>query len=128
MATAEHPAPEGAPAPPSAQAGAEPITVVNPATGRAIGTVPDLDAGAVAALVARARAAQPDWQALGFAGRTRVLRRAQRWVVDHADELVGTIVAETGKAYADALLTEVNYVACAYAFWAKHAEGFLADE
>jgi acyl-CoA reductase-like NAD-dependent aldehyde dehydrogenase len=41
---------------------------------------------------------------------------------------VGTIVAETGKAYEDALITEVNYAAGAFAFWAEHAERYLADE
>ena len=34
-------------------------------------------------LAARGRAAQPAWEALGFEGRARVLRRAQKWVLDN---------------------------------------------
>jgi acyl-CoA reductase-like NAD-dependent aldehyde dehydrogenase len=39
----------------------------------------------VPAMVARARAAQPGWEAIGFEGRARVLRRAQRWVLDNSE-------------------------------------------
>lgn len=109
-------------------AAAEGIPVENPATGEVIATVPVLSAPDVAALVARARAAQPAWEALGFAGRVRVLRRAQRWVTDHIDEIVATIVSETGKTHDDAIINEVTYAAAAFGFWAKHAEGYLADE
>ena len=110
------------------RAAAEGIPVENPATGEVIATVPRLDAAGVAALAARARAAQPAWAALGFAGRAKVLRRAQKWVIDNADRIVDTIVAETGKTHEDALINEVNYGAAAFGFWAKHAAGYLADE
>ena len=80
------------------------------------------------ALVARARAAQPAWEALGFEGRGKVLRRAQKWVVDNADRIVETIVSETGKTHDDALLNEILYASTAFGFWAKHAAGYLADE
>src|SRR5665213_2260869 len=45
-------------------AGAD-ISVENPATGGIAGSVPDLDAAAVAELAKRARAAQPQWEAFG---------------------------------------------------------------
>ena len=106
----------------------EGIAVENPATGEMIATVPALAAEAVAALVMRARAAQPAWEALGFDGRAKVLRRAQKWVVDHADRIVATIVSETGKTHDDALLNEIIYGAAAFGFWARHAAGYLADE
>ncbi|HEY2635953.1 MAG TPA: aldehyde dehydrogenase family protein, partial [Solirubrobacteraceae bacterium] len=82
----------------------------------------------VAELAARARAAQPAWDALGFAGRARILRRCQKWVTDHADRIVSQIVAETGKTAEDAQLAEIAYAANAFGFWAKHAEDYLADE
>ena len=47
------------------------IEVQNPATGEVIASVPALGPDQVAAVVARARAAQPGWQALGFDGRAR---------------------------------------------------------
>jgi acyl-CoA reductase-like NAD-dependent aldehyde dehydrogenase len=104
------------------------IRVENPATGELVAEVPRVGADAVPGLVARARAAQPAWEALGFEGRAKILRRAQKWTVDNADRIARTIVSETGKAYDDALLAEVGYVASAFGFWAKHAPRFLADE
>jgi acyl-CoA reductase-like NAD-dependent aldehyde dehydrogenase len=104
------------------------IAVENPATGEVIAYVPDLDADAVAELARAARAAQPGWEALGFEGRGRILRRMQRWVVDHVDRVVETIVSETGKTYEDALVAEVMYGANALGFWAKRAPSYLADE
>src|SRR3954453_11085303 len=104
------------------------ITVENPATGEPVATVPFVEAAEAGGLVARARAAQPGWQALGFDGRARVLRRAQRWVVDHAERIVDTIVSETGKTREDAQMAEVGYAAHAFGFWARKAPEYLADE
>jgi acyl-CoA reductase-like NAD-dependent aldehyde dehydrogenase len=118
MATVDNPA----------ASGADEIRVENPATGEFVESVPRVGPDAVVALVARARAAQPAWEALGFDGRARVLRRGQKWVVDNADRIARTIVSETGKAYDDALMAEVAYIASAFGFWAKHGAGFLADE
>ena len=104
------------------------IAVENPATGAVITTVPVLSADDVRVLVSRARAAQPAWEALGFEARGRVLRRAQKWTVDHADRIVATIVSETGKTHDDAIINEILYAAGAFGFWAKHAARYLADE
>jgi Aldehyde dehydrogenase family len=52
------------------------LEVENPATGEVIATVPKLGAEEVRALVDRARAAQPAWEALGTDGRGEVLLRA----------------------------------------------------
>jgi acyl-CoA reductase-like NAD-dependent aldehyde dehydrogenase len=120
MATTEQPSSEAAPA-------AE-ITVENPATGEVVRTVPAVTPADVPALVARARAAQPAWEALGYEGRGRILRRAQKWVADNAERIVATIVAETGKTAEDAMFAEVFYAANAFGFWAKHAPEYLADE
>jgi acyl-CoA reductase-like NAD-dependent aldehyde dehydrogenase len=93
-----------------------------------VASVPRIAPADVAALVARARAAQPAWEALGFDGRGEILRRAQKWVVENSDRIARTIVSETGKTYDDALIAEIGYVASAFGFWAKHAPRFLADE
>jgi acyl-CoA reductase-like NAD-dependent aldehyde dehydrogenase len=118
----EHTATDGA------GSGAGEIAVENPATGEVIAHVPDLGAEQVAELARAARAAQPAWEALGFEGRGRVLRRAQKWVVDNVDRVIETIVSETGKTYEDALIAEVMYGANALGFWAKKAPSYLADE
>jgi acyl-CoA reductase-like NAD-dependent aldehyde dehydrogenase len=104
------------------------IPVENPATGETIATVPDLDAHAVAELARRGRAAQPGWEAFGFEGRSQVLRRAQKWLMDNSERVVDTIVSETGKTWEDAQLAEIGYAANAFGFWAKQAPEYLADE
>jgi acyl-CoA reductase-like NAD-dependent aldehyde dehydrogenase len=104
------------------------LDVKNPATGELIATVPAIEPEQVGELVDRARRAQPGWAALGFEGRGRVLRRAQKWVIDNSDRIARTIVEESGKAYEDAQLAEVSYAANAFGFWAKHAPEYLADE
>jgi acyl-CoA reductase-like NAD-dependent aldehyde dehydrogenase len=104
------------------------IEVENPATGQVIRSLPVTPLDEVAELVARARAAQPAWEALGFEGRARVLRRMQKWMVDNADRVVGTLVDESGKTYEDAAVVELSYGAGACGFWAKRAPKYLADE
>jgi acyl-CoA reductase-like NAD-dependent aldehyde dehydrogenase len=118
----EHTATDGA------ASGAGEIAVENPATGEVIAHVPDLRAEQVAELARAGRSVQPAWEALGFEGRGRVLRRAQKWVVDNVDRVIETIVSETGKTYEDALIAEVMYGANALGFWAKKAPSYLADE
>ena len=115
-------------APAAAAANGSGIPVENPATGEVIATVPALSAADVKELVARARTAQPAWEALGFEERGRILLRMQKWVTDNAERIIATIVSETGKTYEDALLAEVMYAANAFGFWAKEAPEYLADE
>ncbi|HEY4426614.1 MAG TPA: aldehyde dehydrogenase family protein [Solirubrobacteraceae bacterium] len=104
------------------------IPVENPATGETIATVPDLGAEAVAEMAARGRAAQPEWEAYGFDGRSRVMRRAQKWLMDNAPRVIETIVSETGKTHEDAEFAEIGYAGNAFGFWAKEGPAYLADE
>jgi acyl-CoA reductase-like NAD-dependent aldehyde dehydrogenase len=104
------------------------IPVENPATGETIATVPDLGPEAVAEMAARGRAAQPAWEAFGFDGRARVLLRAQKWLMDNAEQVVSTIVSETGKTFEDASLAEIGYAGNAFGFWAREAPSYLGDE
>jgi acyl-CoA reductase-like NAD-dependent aldehyde dehydrogenase len=109
------------------QSGRE-IQVENPATGEIVATVPDLDAAAVAEMAARGRAAQPGWEAYGFEGRGRVLLRAQKWLMDNAEQVISTIVSETGKTFEDAEFAEIAYVGHALGVWVREAPNYLADE
>ena len=104
------------------------VAVRNPATGQVIASVPTTSPEGVGEAVARARAAQPAWEAAGFAERGRILRRAQKWTLDNAERIIDTIVRENGKTYEDAQLAEVSYAASAFGFWAKNAPDYLADE
>src|ERR671920_824132 len=107
---------------------AEEFEVITPAPGEVIAKVPDMTAEQVRELAAKGRAAQPGWEAMGFEGRARILRRAQKWLLDNAERVIETIVSETGKTWEDAQLAEISYGANAFGFWAKNAEKYLADE
>ena len=111
----------------AAPSAASTIDVINPATGQVIDNVPDLGPADVQAMAERGRAVQPAWEALGFEGRAKILLRAQKWIIDHKEEVIETIVSETGKTYEDAQLAEISYGASAFGFWAKHAPEYLAD-
>jgi acyl-CoA reductase-like NAD-dependent aldehyde dehydrogenase len=113
---------------PQADAAAGSVTVSNPATGQPIRSVPVTPPEDVPSMVHHARDVQPAWEAAGFEGRARVLKRAQKWVVDNTERIVETIVSETGKTYEDAFAAEVAYAAAGFGFWAKHAPQYLADE
>jgi len=63
-----------------------------------IGEFPVADAAAVAAAVARGRAAFPAWRDLGLDGRSDVIRRFQEITSQRKDELARLIVRESGKA------------------------------
>jgi acyl-CoA reductase-like NAD-dependent aldehyde dehydrogenase len=113
----------------SSEAGASAgISVENPATGQVIRTVSATPPEDVPSVVKHAREVQPAWEAIGFDGRARVLRRAQKWVIDNSDRIVETIVSETGKTWEDAFAAEVVYAANSFGFWAKRAPQYLADE
>jgi acyl-CoA reductase-like NAD-dependent aldehyde dehydrogenase len=103
------------------------IEVRNPASGELLATVPTLEGPALAALAASGRAAQPQWAAIGFDERARVLQRMQRWLLDNAERVIETIVSETGKAYEDAQLLELGYAVSALSFWSRHAGDYLGE-
>ncbi len=104
------------------------IEVEDPATGATVARVAVVEPDAVAELVARARRAQPGWEALGFDGRAAVLNRCRKWITANSERVIDTIVSETGKAYEDALMAEIGYAEGALAFWAANAEKYLAEE
>jgi acyl-CoA reductase-like NAD-dependent aldehyde dehydrogenase len=105
----------------------EKIVVENPATGQVVATLEACTAEQLADMAARARRAQPAWQALGFEGRGKILRRAQKWLLDNADRVAETEISETGKTREDVLL-ELGIPVAAFGFWAKMAPKYLADE
>ncbi|MBA3301040.1 MAG: aldehyde dehydrogenase family protein [Thermoleophilaceae bacterium] len=104
------------------------IAVENPATGETIAHVPDMGASEIDALVVRARAAQPAWEALGYEGRAEVMYEARRWLIQNRERMITTLMEECGKTHEDAQLSEIGYMADAFGFWAKNAPKYLKDE
>jgi acyl-CoA reductase-like NAD-dependent aldehyde dehydrogenase len=109
-------------------ASAHTIGVENPATGELITTIRVMDADELSTMAARARDAQPGWEALGYDGRGRIMRRAQKWMLDNAERVLDSVVAETGKTHEDAQIADFGYTVSALGFWAKEAANYLADE
>ena len=109
-------------------AAASTFPVENPATGEMITTVPLLGREELEQMAARGREAQRGWEAMGFDGRARVLRRAQKWMLDNNERIIEVVVSESGKTYEDAQLADFGYTMTALGFWAKEAPKYLADE
>src|SRR5437588_9441613 len=109
-------------------AAASTIPVENPATGEVITTVAVLGPEQLQQMAARARGAQPGWEAMGFDGRGRVLRRAQKWMVDNVERIIEVVGSESGKTYEDAQTSDYGYTVAALGVWAKEAPKYLADE
>ena len=89
--------------------GAE-LTVVNPASGETIGTVPDCGGADADAAIAAAAAAFPAWRARTAASRCAILEEWHRLTLDNAGDLARIMTAEQGKPLAEAK-GEIAYAA-----------------
>ncbi len=104
------------------------IASVNPATGEVLGELDSAGPTEVRAAVARAHAAQPDWNAWGFRNRVRVLRRFQQILLARKTDIARRITLEVGKPVVEALLTEVLVVLDAARFLIDNAFAILREE
>ena len=104
------------------------IASVNPATGEVLGELDSAGPTEVRAAVARARTAQPDWNAWGIRNRVRVLRRFQQILLAHKTDIARRITQEAGKPAVEALVTEVLVVLDAARFLIDNAFAILREE
>ncbi|HWZ81248.1 MAG TPA: aldehyde dehydrogenase family protein [Terriglobales bacterium] len=110
------------------QAALSRIVSVNPATGEVLGELDCAGPTEVRAAVARARAAQPDWNAWGVRNRVKVLRRFQQILLSRKADIARKITQEAGKPYVESLLTEVLVVLDAARFLIENAYPLLREE
>ncbi|WP_051499553.1 aldehyde dehydrogenase family protein [Nocardia sp. BMG51109] len=103
------------------------MEVHNPATGEEVGRVTVDSADEVAAKVDRLRQHQPEWEAIGPAGRKRWLLKLQDWLIDNTDHLADVLQSETGKPRMDALI-DPGFAVDLIGYYARRAGKFLADE
>ncbi|MEP6892172.1 MAG: aldehyde dehydrogenase family protein [Gaiellaceae bacterium] len=101
---------------------------LNPATLRPVGAVPTMDAAAVGAVVTAARVAQHEWGKQPFAERSRLLRAVAGALLESADDVAATIVAETGKPMVEAVTTEIFVALDTLAWLARNAGRVLGPE
>ncbi|GAB5452853.1 MAG: succinic semialdehyde dehydrogenase [Halioglobus sp.] len=79
----------------------------------------------VAQAIGKARQAQRAWAKTSMKERAAVLERAMKIVIERQDDIIDTVVGETGKARTDAMGMEVFSVADQLCYYAKNAEKFL---
>ncbi len=106
---------------------AERIEVLNPATGATIGSVTVDSPERVAETVARVRANQAEWEALGIEGRYHWLGKLRDWLLDNHERVLDTMQAETGKVRGDTT-AETVYLTDLINFYGTKAAKFIGDE
>jgi acyl-CoA reductase-like NAD-dependent aldehyde dehydrogenase len=85
----------------------EEIVSHNPSNGEVIGHVVLMNAADVAAVVRRARSAQPAWGALSYGERASYVLRARELVLEQTEEIANLISRETGKPPVEAISMEI---------------------
>lgn len=103
------------------------VEVRNPADGALVGTVPHMDAAAVAGVAQRLREAQPAWEALGPEGRKKHLLAWLNWIMDNKDHILSLVHQEAGKSWGDAQI-EILVAVEVINYYAENGAKFLADE
>ncbi|MFL6154686.1 MAG: aldehyde dehydrogenase family protein, partial [Marmoricola sp.] len=105
-----------------------PVVQVNaPADGGIAGTVPALDAAAVAARAAELRAHQAEWRDLGPDGRAPFFAAYRDWLLDNGEEITDLLQLETGKVRHEALI-EIGMATDLINYFSKIAGSALATE
>lgn len=102
------------------------ISVLNPATGQPIGTVPSLVREDIELALQAAHAAGPGWRGLTAKERSRLLRRWHDLIVAHVDDLAAIMTAEQGKPLGEAR-EEVLYGAAYIEWYAEEAKRVYGD-
>jgi succinate-semialdehyde dehydrogenase/glutarate-semialdehyde dehydrogenase len=106
----------------------ETLVSTNPATGEKLAELACATPEDVHEAVRRARQAQPAWAAQPVKARTDVLRRFQRQLSEHREEIAKLICREAGKPAVEALNTEVIVVLDSTEFCIRTAHKFLRDQ
>ena len=104
------------------------VVSANPATGEILREFECTTQAQVHAALARARAAQPDWNERGVRKRIAILREFQRMLHEKKSEIARLITREAGKPYVEALLTEILVVLDATRFYVDNGYRLLREE
>jgi acyl-CoA reductase-like NAD-dependent aldehyde dehydrogenase len=111
-----------------AVAATDELRVVNPATLELVGTVTTTDPAAVQEVVTETRLAQEAWGDTPLVDRCRLLLDVAETVLERAEEIADTVIAETGKPRVEAFTTELFPALDALAWLAKQAPRLLERE
>lgn len=103
------------------------VSCYNPATGKIIAEIPATTPEQIEEAVAASRNAFQGWRRLSIEERCNYLLQAREHMLDHREELLDLLIAETGKAIIDAqaeLLTVFDTIE----YYTNNAAKILADE
>jgi acyl-CoA reductase-like NAD-dependent aldehyde dehydrogenase len=106
---------------------AETFEVRNPADHSVITTLPVDGPERVSEVVARVRANQAEWEALGNKGRFLRLGELRDWLIDNYDSIADTMQEETGKVRGEAG-SETVYLTDLINFYGKKARKFIGED
>ncbi len=101
---------------------AAPLVVRNPASGAVLAELPVAGTEDVVRAAACARTAQREWSRIGIQRRSEMLLRFRGALVANSEQLLDTLVAETGKARQEALLQEL-FLLLDYVTWVTSRAG-----
>ncbi len=104
------------------------LALANPATREPIGEIEVGHAADAVAAVERARKAQRDWAAQPISERARFMIRTLEVLLDRQDDVIETVLRETGKPRTEALQMEVYAVGDSLNYYAKNAARILRTE
>lgn len=102
------------------------LDVVNPATGKTVGTIPDGGAEETRRAIEAAEAALPAWREKTAKERSQILRRWFNHIMANQDDLAAILTAEQGKVIAEAA-GEIAYGANYIEWFAEEAKRIYGD-
>ena len=100
--------------------------ITNPATGAALGQVPELGAAETRRAIEAAHAALPGWRALTAAARAVILRRWFNLLLEHQEDLATLMTSEQGKPLAEAC-GEIAYAASFIEWFAEEGKRVYSE-
>ena len=107
-------------------AGGATMTVRNPASGEAIGTVPAFGAAETRGAIEAASGAFPAWRRMLAKERSAILRRLFTSMIENTDDLAMIMTAEQGKPLAESK-GEIAYAASFIEWFAEEAKRVYGD-
>jgi acyl-CoA reductase-like NAD-dependent aldehyde dehydrogenase len=108
-------------------AGGRRVRLSSPVTHEAIGEIKVATAIDVRAAVLIARAAQKDWEAIGYDARAKYMRAALKILLRRQEEFMDVIIRETGRSRVETIMMEMFAACDSLAYYAKNARKILKD-
>lgn len=104
------------------------IDVKSPVTGEVMYQIQDITEDQVGDIYARAHDAHQRVSSMTVAQRVAEVTKLKKWILEHKEEIIDKICAETGKSRTDALISEIFNTVDALQYYEQNAEKHLAPQ